>query len=615
MFTRQSNFPNFHRESSKAAEATVASEARNPRWPVADDQTTQRVEDISKDWPALLSSLPVGEQHGGAIPELGDCALCGDSSGGLGMIRTPSLDLCGSDEIDLDGFSISGSTSGIREAPSNDQQPDDVVSSEAHLQVRPAASSRTCAPHQITDLPSFLITTWFTRICPMWSAFDSETNMNRKIAQETWPSNEAVFYSLQSMAAAYMAEELPHLGSIATLSARRAVQAIRRDLPLALTSRRVDQLSTGLCLSLICLGTSRCWSDSKQIGLPFLREMKLLLQPLNQQSAEHSMQELQTLSFFNNSCFYWDMLCGAVSSDRTSVGLSWQAYQDLGCWSLRPIPHPWTGVSATAQRFFASAVSLCRRFHGREKRPHKVTACSLQASLQDIEEAVRLEEQIRSLKEPDLSGSFDTGDTSTPGSHLVHVSGAYRLAALLQLYMTFDDLTSPSPLNNAPFTTATSLIREFGSSRRLSTALSLLQILESIPPDSGSRSIQPILYLTAGVGLRFDDKAKPDGMPLEPFKAPVPTESYGLGCSTLMNSMEDSTSLSRNSALETSLNVGRARHFVMIRFDSLEQSLPSRPIKVAKELMQAIWASYDSFPNETHWLDVMERTGLYTIFG
>jgi hypothetical protein len=48
---------------------------------------------------------------------------------------------------------------------------------------------------QITDLLSFLITTWFTQICPMWSAFDSDTNMNRKIVLECWKSNEAIFYS------------------------------------------------------------------------------------------------------------------------------------------------------------------------------------------------------------------------------------------------------------------------------------------------------------------------------------------------------------------------------------------------------------------------------------
>jgi hypothetical protein len=92
-------------------------------------------------------------------------------------------------------------------------------------------------------------------------------------------------------------------------------------------------------------------------------------------------------------------------------------------------------------------------------------------------------------------------------------------------------------------------------------------------------------------------------------------EIIGLESSPSTSSMPEWLPNGSDTTLNTDLKISRARHFVMTRLNILEKSLPSRPIKVAKALVREIWAFYDSFPNETHWLDVMQRTGLYTIFG
>jgi hypothetical protein len=56
----------------------------------------------------------------------------------------------------------------------------------------------------------------------------------------------------------------------------------------------------------------------------------------------------------------------------------------------------------------------------------------------------------------------------------------------------------------------------------------------------------------------------------------------------------------------------------MGRLDQLELSLPPKPIGVAKQLLHAVWSTYDEeieFTRRTHWLDVMSATGLHSLFG
>lgn len=574
---------------------------------------TQPVEGLAGGLSAATCWFPWGGSD--APCDLGDFESQNSDAGFLATLESPFSPVFTTaeapDRLDLDGFSVPAASTAFSQATGlGIPDAENAIDRENDTNKLPALVSQGSSISQITDLPSFLITTWFNHICPMWSAFDSDANMNRKIVLECWSSNEAVFYSLQSMAAAYMIDNLPHLASMAKLSARRAVQTIKVDLAASLASQDIDRIPVGLALSLICLGTSLCWSDSQQIGSAFLRQTKKLLQHLNRFSVSLQVQERERLSFLNHSCFYWDMLCRTVSCDD-EIGPSWQLYQDPGDWTTQSIPHPWTGISAITQRFFASAISICRKFHAREKRPHKISGSSLRASLQDIEDASSLEQQIRIFQSSKQSDRLNTGDICTPGSHLVSVAEAYRLAALLQLYATFDDLATPKDLH--PVVSGT---QEGGSDcRRLSTTFNLLHTLEGIPANSGSRSIQPILYITASIGLRFRNTFSSAMIESDPFEETSLVDMIGLETSPSSSSMADWLSAGSDTTLSTDLRISKARHFVMTRLNILEQSLPSRPIKVAKALVKEIWASYDSFPNETHWLDVMQRTGLYTIFG
>jgi hypothetical protein len=76
-------------------------------------------------------------------------------------------------------------------------------------------------------------------------------------------------------------------------------------------------------------------------------------------------------------------------------------------------------------------------------------------------------------------------------------------------------------------------------------------------------------------------------------------ELTGLEFSPLTRSIPDWLSTGSDTKMSTDLKIGKARNCVMTRLNILEQSLPSRPIKVAKALVKEIWVSYDTFPNET----------------
>jgi hypothetical protein len=72
------------------------------------------------------------------------------------------------------------------------------------------------------------------------------------------------------------------------------------------------------------------------------------------------------------------------------------------------------------------------------------------------------------------------------------------------------------------------------------------------------------------------------------------------------------------SITRATLEVAKARQFIRGRLHALQTNLPPRPIQVALDLVNAIWSEYDGsnpVSDDAHWLDVMNQTGLQTIFG
>ncbi|KAK1981910.1 fungal-specific transcription factor domain-containing protein [Colletotrichum cereale] len=483
------------------------------------------------------------------------------------------------------------------------------------------------APYSLTpglaDTSSAFVINWFEQVCPAWSGFDSNTNLNRQIAIDLWRTSATVCSSLESMSAAFLASRLPSMRPSALRLMQRATDFIQAELQIVKAQPDYRTVPTGLIFSLFCLGTTVCWIDSRVYGLPFLREARYLIRRLNAQSATFSSSNQDMLLFFNKSLAYCEMLLSVVRDDEPLDQANDDLMTQLQFVEERS-PHPWTGVSSLTTRLFSESIRLCRSARHRLRQaidPQKYFS----NALQDLIGAQRLEEQLLELEIPSENPEVDTGDSSTPVSHLTGVAEAYRLSSLLHLYQTFPDLVSLRLPAESPMTDSGSVPWDEWI---IPLALRLVKVLEHIPATSGTRVVQPLLYISASTGLRHSAPAISDMF--EDFGSLQQNLVGGTG-SNLVNPppLFDSQNLSlyisqmadaparEVSVSNMSLDVGSARHFVMRRLSLLESSLPPTPVVVAKELVQTIWRAYDNDIGSptVHWIDVMEDNDLRSMFG
>lgn len=477
------------------------------------------------------------------------------------------------------------------------------------------------------DLASRLIGNWFDEVCPAWSAFDSDMNMNRKLAADLWFSSASVFNSLQSMSASFLSARLPQMRQPALSLLKTATLCIQAEVDSIGSKPQLDCMPTGLLFSLFCLGTTICWLDANRLGAPFLKEAKGLLRRASQQYPATDEDKAGVLGFFQKSLVYWEMLISVVEdadlrSDIDGMilfGHTQQTSDNTGKTSTDILPHPWTGISSMTSHLFARSMRLCRNYRRRITNPTG-RAISLSTAMQEIQDAQGLEKQLLELEFSSISEMNGTGDWRTPWLHLAHVAESYQLASLLQLYVTFPDLVSIR------------LPRESGYSRGdvpwdrwiIPLTLRLTRVLEQIPPDSGSRVIQPLLYICASTGLRFSLSVSTDHDPCDMVFGATGVSSgpndNSLDILGYINQIDASgiTGPTSNSVPSVALDIGIARNFIMKRLKLLETTLQPKPIIVAEELVKAVWDAYDNEApgcTSVHWLDVMEKKGLQSLFG
>lgn len=482
-----------------------------------------------------------------------------------------------------------------------------------------------------------LINNWFDSVCPAWSGFDSRINMNRQLASSLWQSSASVFHSLQSMSASFMSARTPQLKRPARRLLQTAASTIQAEVDsIKLTGPTLNYMPTSLLFSLFCLGTTICWLDPGLVGAPFLEEARSLLQRAVDQFQAADSETLALISFFKKSLVYWEMLVSVV--DDTSP----RSQADIALLSQRLDPvdvdpfdgpgtdmvlHPWTGISSTTSRLFARSIRLCRTYRRRITNPTG-RAISLSTAMQEIEEAQKLEERLLEL---DFSSVIqfkaDTGDPRTPWPHLARVAEAYQLAALLQLYVTFPDLVSI----RLPHESALSGEGDVPWDKWITPlALRLVSVLEQIPPDSSSRVMQPLLYICACTGLRHSSSSPPKNLSTRSETASRPTEMRRTSHSAIsgrnfveyvgqIDAGDDTYNDDPDSIPQVAMDIANARHFIMFRLSVLSSTLQPRPIVVAQNLVKAIWAAYDSElgtgSTSVHWLDVMKKGDLISLFG
>ncbi|KAF2223655.1 hypothetical protein BDZ85DRAFT_112389 [Elsinoe ampelina] len=536
--------------------------------------------------------------------------------------------------------------------------PDDVPHDQTHHLV-PWHDTRPSIPKTILDLPSFLVNYWFASICPMWSVFDSATNHNRMLASNVWAHSESAFYTLQAMSASYLADSLPALKRKLPGLTKRAWDAISKDMAsLSTVNASSRSLPSGLLFALFAMGTSYHWRDPLKLSKWYISLARDILRQFEDDIASMDDKSRADAFYFRQALIWWNMLHDLVgegiddigethAKDRSHPSNSTAASSSSSQASVslagpqQLILHPWTGASTDIVEHFSLAVRLCHRHVARHKKHDMPTVSSLRAAMYDIELAHGLEQKLlnidftssRARRNFDGSHIAETGDVYTPVEHLFDVAEATRLAALLHLYETFTDLNCQHALAHDSIDTSSKSSGTFeAQSRHLllsRLALHQLSVLKRISTESRSRSCQLLLYISAAIGLRFEaDSASStqpfpclfsfdDAFPLPSSMVPQTDNQPEILNPDFADTLENSEELDTNDITlsQHMLDVAEGRRFVTERLNMLQGVLPPQPISVALKLVKTIWDEYDDGKPETHWISVMNSSGLMTLFG
>lgn len=522
-------------------------------------------------------------------------------------------------------LAVGGIPGGSAKQNSNAYMSGQLVLSQEPLQALESVSS---LPRELSgpgmDSTMRLVDNWFSEVCPAWSGFDSKMNMNRKLAEDLWHDSPSVFKSLQSMSASFLAARLPQMRRPALALLKAATHGIQAELEDLNSKRLLEAMPIGVIFSLLCVGTTVCWLDPRRAGWPFLQDAKRLLGRTLRQNFPLSPATAGLYDFFRKSLLYWDMLISFIYDPELDdppdapppLRLPQHPCIDTGDTAFDSIPHPWTGVSSLTTHLFAESMIVCRNYRRRTNQLAG-TVVSLWPALREVQQAKSLEEQLLQLQFPPNPPTQDTGDQRTPCLHLTHVAEAYQLASLLQLYITFPDLVSlrlPQETHHL-FRRGVPWYKWI-----VPLTLRLTEVLERLPPDSGSRALQPLLCVCAATGLRYGSAAEQDAEhsgnsdSLRPLR---PMESI-LDYLTLLDDPIEGQGGESFSVPQLALDVSKARSFVLRRLGVLKESLHPGPVRVAETLVKAIWAAYDEEPQgcaDVHWIDIMEKKDLRTLFG
>ncbi|EKG11593.1 hypothetical protein MPH_11086 [Macrophomina phaseolina MS6] len=480
-----------------------------------------------------------------------------------------------------------------------------------------------------------LVEHYFKNVCALYSSFDSVLNPFRTAVGRIWDSSPSVYYAIQSMAAAQLANFYPQMVVTGLELQQKAYQHLQDEMALVTTG---CQSSERALLAILLLGLTACWHDENDLGLTHLAAARALIYPrlIAPVPPDNKVIRRQN-QFFEESLIYWEMLIGFVSQESAindAAGKHSKPWQSGGLGPLgiassfmsgnrngaftsgnKLLPHPWTGIAPKVQMLFAEVGRLIRHERlsrqqctsstqyrrtthpsdplGYSTRPPPTTPSAQQDDRDKHAWATLLEEQLLSSDLPAAADLIDPGDAHTSRRDFVHLGEAYRCAALLEIYRVYPRilkrrLGADSVSRGWEKTGICSLTPSTPGTAREDTdlriwlnslALHVLGLLEELPSSSGTGSTQPILLVAAAGELRFVSS-------LDYFDLHANNEK-----------------------------VRHARAFVRERLREFAKRLPSKPLMRMMQLVEEVWRRLDAGEGDVFWLDVMWEKGWQTVMG
>ncbi|RDW93846.1 uncharacterized protein DSM5745_01168 [Aspergillus mulundensis] len=484
---------------------------------------------------------------------------------------------------------------------------------------RPAPRDFTSVPQPLNNPSWTLIEYYFKEVAALFSSYDSQMNPFRTTVSRLWGSSLAMCRTMQSMAAATLVNDFPQFGPMGKKMRNEAIEII---------SKETDMDDKSL-LALLMLGQTASWHDPKDLGISYFNHLRRHLDNASLAKAANPTNRGNNYQFFEEALVYWEMLLSFVADDAAVLPAPQTPSSPTESLVLQRVPHPWTGIARDTQFTVQEAGRLVRAERKRIRSRRFTSQIDIANAQIALEKARELEERLLSLAHPTEAEIVSPGDDETPVWHLLTMAEVYRCTGLLQLYRAFPDLlqrrlpvqhqshhsptrqphpqlqnttpqaqdpftswlneplhTNPSPQTQPPNlqsdnTYHDSWLTEF--------ALTTLSRLKSIPFESRTRCLQPLLLVASSSELR---------LPSTPSD-PMALSANGNGPCISSHALE----------------VSRTRRFILGRLTALQYVLPPKPISVCLELVSEVWRRMDGGDDGVYWMDVMIEKGWETTMG
>ncbi|KAL3450094.1 fungal-specific transcription factor domain-containing protein [Aspergillus insuetus] len=520
--------------------------------------------------------------------------------------------------------------------------------------VRPAPRDLTTIPQPLNNPSWTLIEYYFKEVAALFSSYDSQMNPFRTTVSRLWGSSLAMCRTMQSMAAATLVNDFPQFGAMGKKMRNEAIEIISNETT-------VDDKSL---LALLMLGQTASWHDPKDLGISFFNLLRRHLDTAALAKSTSPTSRGNNYQFFEEALVYWEMLLSFVADDAAVLPAAPTPSNTAESLVLQRVPHPWTGIARDTQFTLQEAGRLVRAERKRIRARRFTSQTDIAQAQIALERAQELEERLLSLAHPTEAEIVSPGDDETPVWHLLTMAEVYRCTGLLQLYRAFPDLLqrrlpmqnqqqqqqyhspnqqhrhqhqqthtpNPHATFNPPFDPNSSAWFTDPSYQQPSAhqnqthpatqptqqspsppdasyydswltefALTTLSRLKTIPQESRTRCLQPLLLVASSSELR---------LPPQPSPNPDSTSDTDADGAPTLSASGNGPCISSHA-----LEVSRTRRFVLGRLTSFLHVLPPKPISVCLQLVEEVWRRMDGGDSEVYWMDVMIEKGWETTMG
>lgn len=434
-------------------------------------------------------------------------------------------------------------------------------------------------PNEVINLSSALSDFFFREVIALYCTWDSSANNMRILTGNMWQSSGIIYHTIQSMAASCLAGNFPHLAAVAKRERSHAVDHLHGRVKAVVSKE--ERL-----LSLMLLGHTASWFDPHDLGQDQFHDAWIMT---NSWALE--MQKDSNWPFFEQSMDNWSMLLAFLTDkgiDSVIPPLSTGPDQP----TQSTMPHPFSGISHQLAKLVTYTGRLVFRVRKRLLNVIYMTETDMDDFRDWFREARSIERRLCAYIPMNVSCMVDPGDPTISLDHFQQMDQAFQYMALLQIYRVFPDLLTEryQPWNThailLPQAALKKPTREEMDAWLTELAIHILSILQKIPFESPTRSVQPFIFTAVSGELKY---------PRHPVD------------------LSDGVSAPFQPIDQASIKVARARQFILSRLSAYGNILTVGKVQQICRLIKAVWDALDAGDADVFWVDVTYKKQLGTM--